>query len=44
MADLLVRFDFADLNSDIADIFTKVLAEEDFVRLRAILLNLQLKA
>lgn len=43
MADLLVRFNFVDSNSGVADIFTKVLAEEDFVRLRAILLNLQLK-
>ena len=44
VADLLVRFDFADSKGNIADIFTKVLAEEDFIRLRAILLNLQSKA
>ena len=44
VADLLVRFDFVDSKSNVADIFTKVLAEEDFIRLRAILLNLQSKA
>ena len=43
VADLLVRFDFVDSKSNVADIFTKVLAEEDFIRLRAILLNLQSK-
>lgn len=41
MADLLVRFEFVDSKSNVADIFTKVLSEEDFIRLRDILLGLQ---
>ena len=41
MADLLVRFEFVDSKSNAADIFTKVLSEEDFIRLRDILLGLQ---
>ena len=41
VADLLVRFEFVDSKSNVADIFTKVLSEEDFIRLRDILLGLQ---
>ena len=43
VADLLVRFDFVDSKRNVADIFTKVLVEDDFIRLRALLLNLQEK-
>ena len=43
VADLLVRFDFVDSKKNVADIFTKVLVEDDFIRLRALLLNLQEK-
>ena len=41
VADLLVRFEFVDSKSNVADIFTKVLSEEGFIRLRDILLGLQ---
>ena len=41
VADLLVRFEHVESKANDSDIFTKVLQEEDYSRLRAALLNLK---
>ena len=41
VADLLVRFEHVESKKNDSDIFTKVLQEEDYSRLRAALLNLK---
>ena len=41
VADLLVRFEHVESKKNDSDIFTKVLQEEDYSRLRAALLNLR---
>jgi len=41
VADLLVRFGHVESKKNDSDIFTKVLQEEDYSRLRAALLNLR---
>ena len=41
VADLLVHFEHVESKKNVADIFTKVLCEDDFVKLRSELLNLE---
>ena len=41
VADLLVHFEHVESKKNAADIFTKVLCEDDFVKLRSELLNLE---
>ena len=41
VADLLVHFEHVESKKNVADIFTKVLCEDDFVKLRSELFNLE---